>query len=83
MPIVGQPLLVLGWTMVVNVRHNCEQPTVIQLVLKQSELGQTADLGICPGCGRGMHITQTTVDAAGALQFGIVVGEVQPHAPGN
>ena len=74
-PLIGQPLEVLGWTIVVNVRCKCDRPSIVMMALKQSELGQHADLGICPGCARPMHIAQMTMNAQGLLEFGIQRGE--------
>ena len=74
-PLVGQPLEVLGWTIIVNVRCKCDHPSIVMMALKQSELGQNADLGICPGCARPMHIAQMRMNAQGQLEFGFQRGE--------
>lgn len=81
-PIVGQPVVVLGWTLVVNARCQCDRPTVVQLVIAQSELGRNANLGMCPHCARQMHIAQVTMDAQGQLQFGLQLGASTPTPVG-
>ena len=82
-PLVGQPYEVLGWTIVVNVRCKCDHPHVVMMVVKQSELGQTADLGICSGCGTSMHIAQMATNPQGLLVFGIQRGESVPRPAGS
>lgn len=75
-PIIGQPVEVTGYTIVVNVRCKCAQPHVLQLVLKQAAVGQAADLGVCPGCARAMHIAQMSMNDQGQLVFGLQMGNV-------
>ena len=82
-PIVGQPVVVLGWTLVVNARCQCDRPQVVQLVIAQGELGRNANLGMCPSCGRALHIAQLTMDAHGQLQFGLQVGAAPPAPIGS
>lgn len=73
-PLVGQPLDILGWTLIVQVQCKCDRPKVLALVVKQSELGRAADQGICPNCARPMHIAQIAMNAQNQLEFGIDLG---------
>ena len=70
-PLLNQPILVLGWAILVNVRCQCEQPSVLMLAIKQTAMGLQADLGICPGCARPMHIQNFRLNAQEQLEFGI------------
>jgi hypothetical protein len=74
-PLLGQPVEVLGWTLVINVRCKCDRPGLLMLTLKQGELGQNADLGICPHCARPMHLAQMRMTDHGLLEFGLQMGE--------
>lgn len=80
-PLVGQPLEVLGWTLVVSVTCRCDRPKVLQIVLTQNELGRNAGIGICPTCGRALHLAQVTMDPQGQLQFAFAVGNATSILP--
>lgn len=84
-PLLGQPVEVIGWTMVVNVRCKCDHPSVVQLVVKQSAVGLNADVGLCPGCARPLHLATFKLNDAGHLEFGVGMGEAvsQPAVPAN
>lgn len=79
-PRLGLLVEVLGWTLVVQVRCKCDAPQVLQLVLKQSAVNLGADLGICPACGRGMHVARLTMNAHQQLEFEIGFATSTPAA---
>ncbi len=83
-PIVGQPLHVLGWSLLVYVScRYCTPPSFVPLMVKQGPLGRVSDLGICPGCGRAMHAAQMTMNAQNQLEFGISLAESMPTPAGT
>jgi len=80
-PIVGQPVQALGWTLVVNVLCKCEHPQIVPLVVKQTQVARVSDLGICPNCGRHMHVAGLTQDPQGQFAFQIQCTEAAPSVP--
>lgn len=82
-PLVGQPIDILSWTLVLNVLCKCDHPTVVTLIVKQNELGRTTDLGLCPRCARPLQIRQMIMNAQNQLEFGIEVGERAPALAGQ
>lgn len=73
-PIVGQPLAVLGYTIVVSVQCRCAQTGIVTLVMTQSVSGQGSGVGVCPGCRRALHI-HAVHETNGGLQFEVAMGE--------
>jgi hypothetical protein len=73
-PLLNQPLEVLGWTLLLSVQCRCDAPKVVTLIVKQNELGRQADLGICPSCARPMHVASLGMNASNQLEFGIELG---------
>lgn len=83
MPIVGQPLEVLGWTLIVYVQcKSCQPPQFVPLTVTQLAFGRTAGLGICPGCARAMHVQALGMNAQNQLEFNVELGEA-PQTPGR
>lgn len=74
-PLVGQPLEVLGWTLIVPVKCKCPGSGYVLLHVKQGPLGRVADICICPACGRAMHIQSLSMDAHGQLEFAVGFGD--------
>ena len=70
-PIVGQRMAVLGYTLVVHVQCNCESRGFVPLVLSQGLHSLETAVNRCPQCGQMMHIAQMTLDGAGHPQFAI------------
>lgn len=85
-PILGQPVTVSGWPLIVYAECKaCVPSTFVPLMVKQNALGRTSDLTICPGCGRAMHLEQLQMDEQGQFRFGIAMGEqvAQPATTAN
>ena len=70
-PIVGQRVAVLGYTLVVHVQCNCEQRGFVPLVLSQGLHSLEAAINRCPQCGQMMHVASMALDANGQPQFAI------------
>lgn len=50
-PLIGQPLLVQAFSIVVTAACQCQRPNVpIQLIFQQTALGLQATPGVCPSC---------------------------------
>ena len=77
-PIVGQPFEILGWSLIIPVRCKCAQSGVVLLHVKQTQLGRSADVGICPSCAQAMHIQTVSMDAAGHMEFALAFGGAPP-----
>ena len=73
-PVVGQPLTVLGWTCIVHVKHHCAATGLVDIVVKSTPLGLSADLGLCPSCATPMHVAGITLNPQGQVEFGFQCG---------
>ncbi len=82
-PLIGEPVTVLGWVCIVHVRHNCATPTMVDVVVKSTPFGLSADLTLCPTCAQPFHIGGVQMSPDGQLQFGFQVGGPVPDPPGK
>jgi len=73
-PMIGQPVTVMSWICIVHVRHNCQTPTLVDVVVKSTPLGLTADLTRCPSCAQAFHIGGLHMNPHGQLEFGFEMG---------
>ena len=74
-PILGQPVDVLGWTLVVQVQCRCERTGVLQLVMIQTPIGRGTNPLPCPSCGRLLHIQTLSMTPTGNLAFALGIDD--------
>lgn len=68
-PLVGQPLLVQAFSIVVAAMCQCQRPNVpVQLIFQHTALGLQATPGVCPACHTVWAVTSLQMHN-GALLF--------------
>lgn len=68
-PLIGQPLVVQAFTIVVAAACQCQRPNVpVQLIFQQTALGLQATPGVCPSCQTVWAVTSLQLHH-GQLQF--------------
>ena len=72
--LVGQPLAVLGYTLLPLVQCQCEQKGLVTLVVQCGQAGLSRTAGTCPSCGRGFVVQRFFMGPDGMLQFTIEMG---------
>ena len=83
-PIVGQQIVVLGFTVVVSAQCRCEKTGYVSLNMMQGQSGFNVSLGTCPSCRRQYQITGVRSDPrTGALMFDVNIGEPAPLVPAS
>ena len=70
-PIVGQPIKILGYTVLVLAQCQCGHPLPMQLMAQLAETGLQRIASICPSCHLSVSIHSVTADPHGHLAFNI------------
>ena len=73
-PIVGQPVIVEGYTIAAAARCQCVTGgSLVPLTVIVSAAGTTAPASACPTCGAGYQVQGLQVDDAGRLRFAMAI----------
>ncbi len=79
-PLIGQPMTVVNYTILVTVTCNCEQRGVLTLLAQFSGGQLRCAKEECPSCRRVFNVHNFSVDANGQMQFNVEMGVPQEVA---
>lgn len=80
-PIIGQQLVVEGYTIAASARCQCKSGgSLVPLTVTASAAGTVAPVGHCPSCGMGYGVEGVQMDAKGRLTFAVAVLSAKPSA---
>ena len=72
--LVGQPVIILGYTVLPLVECQCERKGTLTLVMQYAAQGWLRSTNKCPSCERVFTVHRVTATPDGHLEFAIEMG---------